>query len=94
MTDIAIATILILAVFLAGALRALLDKRIWIFILSTCASIVLSVAVALDHFGLFTPLVEYMLFVSLMLLGAALEAFCKLSEKFNYKGLINDRAQR
>lgn len=86
MTDIAIATTLILAVFLAGALRAFVDKQIWIFFVSTGASIMLSVAVVLDHFGLFTPLVEYLLFVLLMLLGAALEAFCKLSKKI----IIND----
>ena len=82
MTDFAIAVTLILAVFFSGALRAFVDKQIGIFLVSTGVSIVLSAAVIFDHYDAFTPLEEYLLVVLLMLLGAALSAFCKLSERF------------
>ena len=85
MTDLAIATTCILSVFLAGVLRAWLDKQVWIFILSTGVSLVLTAAVMFNHYGAFTPLVEVLFLAFILLMGAALSAFCSLSEKDYYE---------
>lgn len=76
MTEMTMASCLIFAVFLAGALRAWIDKRIEIFAVSTGVTVVFIASAVLEHFGLWVQWVEYLFVVLLILLGVSLDAIC------------------
>lgn len=75
MTDTQLGLCLIMAVFVAGAFRAYMDKNVAIFYLSSFAVAILIASVALHKSGLFYSWVEYICSVLLLFAGTAIHAF-------------------
>lgn len=76
MNEMTMAFSLIFAVFLAGALRAWIDRRIEIFAISSAVIVVFTTAAVLEHFGLWVQWVEYLFVGVLIILGAYLSGIC------------------
>lgn len=83
MSDVTLACTILLAVLLAGALRAFTDRNIAIFYLSLFAVAVMCTPLALEHFGVVIPDAVLVLLGMLLLVSGTLLETCNRAHPVN-----------